>query len=160
LARKKKAQINEGEGTFIDNVQREEDGRVIHKDIWCDMNDRLQTIIACLYRCTEKEKCASYYKHYDMIIDMPIPEFYLAKYGTPEYPFPAALKRKQKLEAKEAKAEMKQDKLNKKAAKEKEKAAKAKTVKKTTKKATEPAPTKRVKKMATKKPITDLTGDW
>lgn len=93
------------------------------KKIWCNRDDRYETIVVCLYRCPDKINCPSYCKHYDEIVDYDVPEKYISKYGAPERPEPKILKRRRKTAAKEAKA---QDKLNKAAAKEKKQKEKKK----------------------------------
>lgn len=108
------------------------DDTVYHVDekMWCDRDERRETILVCLYRCADKANCASYAKKYDEILDMEIPEKYLLKYGTPERPVPNALIKKQKREAKQAKEQVKIDKKIAKDKKLAEKEAKAKSVKK------------------------------
>jgi hypothetical protein len=138
--------------------------------MWCDRDERQATIVACLYRCPDKAKCKIYAQRYDFILDMPIQEKYLLKYGLPEYVVPDAIAKREKREAKEAKAA---EKLAKKNAKEKktadkERAAEEKVkakrkVKSPAKKGTIP---KKVVKAAVKAVAkertnpTDLTGDW
>lgn len=112
----------------------------IEPKMWCDVKDREENIVVCLYRCPDKAKCPAYYRHYDEILEMAILPKYIEKYGIPEYPVPKALIAKRKAMAKAAKE---QEKADKEASKRKKKTAKeekeeAKSVKKT-RKVKEPA---------------------
>lgn len=99
---------------------------------FCDRDQCLKNFLVCIYVCPKNDKinCETYTKRYNDIIEEPIPEYYLNKYGVPEFPLPSIIERKQKLLSKKEKEQEKSDKefnkLQKRKEKEKKKAEKAK----------------------------------
>lgn len=97
-------------------------------NIWCPEKNGSCSSLTCIYRCKLATKCTEYYKKYEAILVEPIEQKYFDKYGTPSFPIPDAIKKKEKALEKKAKDDAKKAKEAEKLAKvkAKEKAIKAK----------------------------------
>jgi hypothetical protein len=51
----------------------------------------------CIYNCKDKVKCEVYYKNYEAIMEEPIEEKYITKYGNPIFPVPNAIAEKARI---------------------------------------------------------------
>ena len=89
--------------------------------IYCqEINCQRDTLI-CIYNCKLATRCEVYYKNYDRILEEPISDYYLDKYGQPDFPLPEAIAIKLKKEQQKEKQKAKIQNEKEKEAKRKEK---------------------------------------
>ena len=93
--------------------------------VWCPNAFCNRFKLFCIYKCPEKVECGVYERKYEEFKKIEVPEYYIQKYGPPEFPIPNSIILKEKLHTKKekeaAKKEKEAEKLNKKVARERKK---------------------------------------